>query len=791
MSFSSDEANRKALEKIRRCEGTATKELDLEGLSLVSIPSEVFKLLFIAKLDLGPAYQEFQVGTGIFRDFGEEQRWESRLVYNYISHLPAEIGKLVNLTSLNLSKNMLSHLPAEIGKLTNLTSLNLSGNKIEKLPIEIQNLRSLKMLDLRNNALDIPPEILDQINKPQIILDYLAWGQVEKEKKINEAKMLVVGEGSVGKTSLIKDLTLETFDQAEAKTDGIVIRRWQINDQYATNSQPLPIAVHVWDFGGQELMHATHQFFFTTRSLYLLVLDNRLTADANNIDYWLKIIESFGNESPVLIVGNKSDQHQLDIDRVSWQKKYPNIVGFLETSAATGAGINELKIAITEQINNLPHIRDVLPEAWFNVKKQLEEQREKTNFISYNDYVNLCAVNGVADEISQSTLIGFLHELGVVLHFQNDPRLEPLGILNPEWVTNGVYKIINAKSLFENRGVLTLAMLNDILNLPEYPRDKRIFIVDMMKKFELCYDVEADKTFLVPDLLPKDEPAELNFNGIPAFEYAYPVLPSSIITRFIVRMNQKIDDGLVWRVGVVLKIGKNKALVKANIEDHKITVAIDGTEHTRRDTLSAIRYQLDDINGSIKGLNPEKYIPIPNAVSAKPLKYEYLLKLERAGKEMLDIEDADGLREVNIVQMLNGVVSEYTRKQYGNVTNINIHGNVSKSSIIVGNKNQVIQNSYKEIDHADITPELKETLLQLGDAVDAMIQMLPAERAADVVEDFGKLADEAIKSKPNQKWYSVSIEGLIKAAENLDKLGTPVISLSRKVLSLLTGNMIK
>jgi len=58
-------------------------------------------------------------------------------------------------------------------------------------------------------------------------------------------------------------------------------------------------------------------------------------------------------------------------------------------------------------------------------------------------------------------------------------------------------------------------------------------------------------------------------------------------------------------------------------------------------------------------------------------------------------------------------------------------------------------------------------------------------------EDFGKLADEAVKPKPSQKWYSVSIEGLIKAAENLDKLGTPVISLSRKVLSLLTGGVVK
>jgi len=437
-------------------------------------------------------------------------------------------------------------------------------------------------------------------------------------------------------------------------------------------------------------MHATHQFFLTKRSLYLLVLDSRLTQEENRVEYWLKIIQSFGGESPVLIVGNKIDQHPLDIDRTGLQKKYPNIVGVFETSAATGAGIEELKAAIAEQVNNLPHVRDLLPETWFAVKTKLEKLGKKENFISHDDYINIwCAENNVCDEVSQRTLIGFLHDLGVVLYFQDDRRLEQLGILNPQWVTNGVYKILNSHTLFQNKGVLTVSMLDEILNLPEYPRGKRLFIVDMMKKFELCYDIEPDKTFLVPDLLPKDEPTQLKFNGVPAFEYAYPVLPSSVITRFIVRMNQKIQDGFVWRTGVVLKIGENTALVKADIEDRKITIAIDGVEHTRRDALSAIRYQLDEIHGSIKGLNPEKYVPVPGVVNAKPLKYEYLLKLERAGKDTLDVEDGDGLKEVNIAQMLNGVESEYQRKQYGNVTNININGNISDSVINAGHGNRI------------------------------------------------------------------------------------------------------
>ena len=599
--------------------------------------------------------------------------------------------------------------------------------------------------------------------------------------KLNEVKCLIVGQGSVGKTSLVKRLITNQFSTTEEKTEGIVISKWniKIGDEN--------IKMNTWDFGGQEIMHATHQFFLTKRSLYLLVLDSRLTQEENRVEYWLKIIQSFSDESPVLIVGNKTDQHPLDIDRTGLQKKYPNILAIIETSAATGNGIGVLKVMIAQLVNNMPHVRDLLPKAWFTIKTKLEELGHKTNFITHDDYDKLCNKNDVTDEISQHTLIGFLHDLGVVLYFQDDPRLESLGILNPQWVTNGVYKIINSHTLFQNKGVLTVSMLDEILNLPEYPRGKRLFIVDMMKKFELCYDLEADKTFLVPDLLPKDEPAELYFNGIPAFEYAYPVLPSSIITRFIVRMNQHIDVSFVWRTGVMLKIGANTALVKADIEDRKIAIAIDGLEHMRRDALSAIRYQLDEIHASIKGLNPQKMVPIPNAPNSEPLEYEYLLMLEREGQATHLVKVGTRLVKINVREILSGIESETQRREIGeNVTHIYVGGNVG-GSLIIGNENQVIQDSYNKIASAKIESELKETLKLLTEAVAFMNKELPEDQSTEVADDLGKLVEEAIKPKPNKKWYSISIEGLIKAAENLDKVGEPVINLSRKVLSLLTG----
>ena len=78
---------------------------------------------------------------------------------------------------------------------------------------------------------------------------------------------------------------------------------------------------------------------------------------------------------------------------------------------------------------------------------------------------------------------------------------------------------------------------------------------------------------------------------------------------------------------------------------------------------------------------------MPGAPDADPLEYETLLMMEREGIEITHVKSGRKLVAVNVSQMLNGVESEYQRKQYGNV--INISGNVTDSTIIAGDENEV------------------------------------------------------------------------------------------------------
>ncbi len=372
--------------------------------------------------------------TKIPREIGQLSKLTSlNLSFNRITSLPSEIGQLSELMMLDLSVNWLTRLPIEIGQLSKLRRLYSNGNRLITLPSQVSNLSKLEILDLRNNYLPIPPEILERVGAPEVIINYYLQHLAGQRKPLNEAKLLLVGQGGVGKTSLVQRLVENHFNPTENKTEGIAIHRWPLT----LNGQQ--IRLNVWDFGGQEIMHATHQFFLTRRSLYLLVLDARNSEEQNRLEYWLKMIASFGGESPVIVVGNKIDQQPLDLDKRGLMLKYPQIRAIIETFCLDGRGLAELQAAIEREVAALPHVNDQLLQSWFNVKTRLEGLER--DFVPYHEYLHMCEAEGVGDDLSQRTLIGFLHDLGVVLNFQDDPRLEETNILNPEWVTGGVYRI--------------------------------------------------------------------------------------------------------------------------------------------------------------------------------------------------------------------------------------------------------------------------------------------------------------------------------------------------------------
>jgi internalin A len=505
------------------------------------------------------------------------------------------------------------------------------------------------------------PEVLDRLAS---VLDWVrpeglrglwkvtsARSHTEK-RPLNEGKLIVVGRGEVGKTSLVKRLVENDFNGDESKTQGIRISNWFIPCEGDT------FRLNIWDFGGQEIMHATHQFFLTEQSLYLLVLNGREGAEDIDAEYWLKHIESFGGESPVIVVQNKIAQHPFDLNYRGLLARYPQIRGFVKTDCRDQIGLPELRELVKEVVGGMPEVRMQFPADWFRVKERLEIMGDE--FLSYQGFVELCADEGIDEESDRDKLGFVLHCLGIALNYRDDSRLRETSVLKPEWVTHGIYNILNAKQLAERQGELELKDLQEVLQKKRYPLDKHLFLLELMRKFSLCFSFqdEADR-YLVPELLGKEEPedvATFQPEHCLNFEYHYGVLPEGLLPRFIVRTHILSRGQQRWRSGVVLSHENCRALVKTEPIERRIVVRVRGGDAVgRRSLLAIIRYDLDRIHTEFKDrLDAQAKVPLAE-FPAFSVDYKKLVAFERQGVKEFPEFIGQQVVVVNVNELRNGV----------------------------------------------------------------------------------------------------------------------------------------
>jgi len=632
---------------------------------LRSLPESIGHLANLQSLDL-----KLNRLTSLPQSIGQLRNLESLdLLSNRLTSLPESIGQLRNLESLDLRSNQLTSLPESIGQLANLRSLDLSSNNLTSLPESIRRLTGLRSLFLHGNeALGLAPEVLGpawlevgQENvapaEPAKIHDYYFRLRPGK-RPIHEAKLLLVGFGAVGKTSLVKRLVRGLFHAGEPKTDGIEVTRWPLLLPGGENVQ-----LNVWDFGGQEIMHSTHQFFLTERSLYLVVLNGRQGHEDSDAEYWLNLVQSFGGDSPVIVVVNKVKEQPFDLNRRGLKAKYPAVRAFVETDCAGPTpkdprgpmGIEELHQAILRETDRLEHLRDAFPAAWFAIKERLSGMAE--DYLTFEQYREICRNLGEREPEAQDSLAGHLHNLGIALNYKDDPRLRDMHVLNPRWVTEGIYKIINAPLLAERKGELRLKDVGGMLDPNRYPRERHLFLLELMGKFELCLPFsDRPGEYLVPDLLGKEQAPEAD-DFRPAqclnFQYQYPVRPEGFLPRFLVRTYKLSEGQARWRTGVILQYEGSRALVKAELLEKRIAVSVSGPGAQRGRLLAVIRSNFDHIHAGL-AFRPEELVPLPGHPQAV-VPYQELLTWERAGRTEVERVFGDEVFTLDVPKLLGTV----------------------------------------------------------------------------------------------------------------------------------------
>ncbi|MET7485486.1 COR domain-containing protein [Streptomyces sp. NPDC005538] len=587
------EQDAEVAERIGSAAGTGI--LDLSAMDLFAVPSGVRGLTGLFTLDLSQnrltelpdwigeltGLRHLQLDynriTELPSSFGNlTQLNRLDMDNNGLTEVPDWIGRLRQLETLYLDGNALTGLPESCGDLSSLRKLHLSGNRLTELPRPILALPGLEILDIAYNRMSDLPDVLGHMGlsvlrvhgsplaglPPEVVSDatstLLAF---LRERSIAptpqwSSKIVVVGEGRAGKTSLLKAVRGEPFDRNENSTHGL-----SVGDLCFPHPAPehadVTMNLATWDFGGQEIYHATHQFFLTDRSLFVLVWDAQVGWEASKLYYWLDMIKARAPRAPVVLVATHLGPRPAELPLAELHAAYPGmIVDSLAADSETHVGIDEVVACLAREAARLPLMGVRWPDSWLRASEAV--RADQRNHVTPAALGELLAAHGVTDPTHQQGLRAALHSLGDILAYTDDPELEDIVVLRPQWVTDYISKVLDSHEVRDGNGLFTKRHQAHLWR--ELDPGLRRHFVAMMEHFDLSYRTEDGVNSLVVERLPLDPPDyEETWAGAARahgrelrLRYRLHTVPPGIPTWFIAREHRFTAD-IHWRTGALLR----------------------------------------------------------------------------------------------------------------------------------------------------------------------------------------------------------------------------------------------
>ncbi|MCP5245285.1 MAG: hypothetical protein H6937_04745 [Burkholderiales bacterium] len=430
---------------------------------------------------------------------------------DYPKYALDEEGRLIglNLAGVNLDNAKWLEIVGLLEKYgVCLQALDLNENQLTAFSLS-PSLAHLSHLDIDDNPLESPPEEIMKEGKGAVLRflkDLLAQGT----RELFEVKMLIVGEGETGKTTLwnlLQNPDHPVPDPEQKSTVGIQIREgWTFGHLDRSDAEFL---VNLWDFGGQDIQYMTHQFFLTRRSFYVLLADGR--REVANFPYWLEIIELLGCEAeaekplPVLVIlnekGNPIARMPYDPATVKQDCRKLEIVKREVDFGKKGDGRIEALTKTIQEIlcRQIDHLPLIIPAFWDNVRRRLIDLRASSiqvNHINAERFAQICEEEGIAEKQQQDDLSQLLHDLGIILHFREDIQLSDFIILNPQWAVQAVYEIMKHEAVKNaNQGRFDEALLRQVWTEKGFTAGEQANLLNLMLKnnLEVCFEATENR----------------------------------------------------------------------------------------------------------------------------------------------------------------------------------------------------------------------------------------------------------------------------------------------------------
>lgn len=184
-------------------------------------------------------------------------------------------------------------------------------------------------------------------------------------------KILLLGDVSVGKTSIFLQFSENTFQENRLSTIGIDFRNKEITLE---NNKKFNISI--WDTSGQERFRAITKNYYKNAHGFLLVYDVTEQKTFDGIKNWISTIKEYANpDIQFMIVANKCDSDKRVVSTYEGQKMADQYeCMFIETSAKLGKNINEAIMSIVKKIDE-----EVLVVEEKEIKLQEHKPREEAS----------------------------------------------------------------------------------------------------------------------------------------------------------------------------------------------------------------------------------------------------------------------------------------------------------------------------------------------------------------------------------------------------------------------------
>jgi GTPase SAR1 family protein len=463
--------------------------------------------------------------------------------------------------------------------------------------------------------------------------------------------------------------------QRKKSTHAIQLRRHFL-EELAEEKGFDEIQLQIWDFGGQDIYHATHRLFMQTNALFILVWDQQtentlsqteklddnseITYQNYPLRYWLDYAKNLGNrnlsdvdnlenESPILIVQTKKARDKkCEINDWNFLKENYKIIDAIsvESSKDKRNGFDQFKSCLEEQIEKmLKETCTALPESWWKVQLDIQKLQSKlTKNITIDKFQKICQKYDLNQDHAK-TLLYYLHDTGVLFYREN--LFQNKIILDQKWAIEAVYTLFDRKGVFPRlvqKGIFSTQDLKYAWQ--HFSQDEQELCLDFMKSCEICFEIDykyekpfEKRQFLAPALLPENKPIELNevwqhLKNKHFIRYQYYFLHYGNLQSFIVRTNKWSNPQSLWKNGCQLKDEHgNLALIEGFFSQQKQYLEIQITGENPQQLLDKIRNELEKI---------QQYDKVSELWSIDGVSFVEREKVEQHPKENLKIQATDG-----------------------------------------------------------------------------------------------------------------------------------------------------